>query len=161
MRKEKGKDPAFLLYAKDWLTGTFFMTYDQKGRFIDLLCHQHLEGGLTLDDIMKILEGVEDEKLLCKFEELDGKFFNRKLKRVEKEREDYAKIQSENGKKGGRPKANNNPIDKPNENPRVEEEEEDEVSNHTIETNTPNHLFKQQDNSGQSLDDLYKEIETI
>ena len=171
MRKEKGKDPAFLLYGKDWLTGTFFLTYDQKGRLIDLLCHQHVNDGLTLDDIMKVLEGVVDEQIISKFEESEGKLYNRKLKRVTKEREEHAIWKAENGRKGGLAKANNkqssskDPSKTSSENlsrALEEEDEEEESKNNSIESKReiPNHLFTQETlvPVHDSLDDLYNDI---
>ena len=35
------KDPAFLFYSSDFLSGTFTMTNEQIGKYIRLLCIQH------------------------------------------------------------------------------------------------------------------------
>lgn len=43
------KDPAFLFYSKDWLTGTSEYMPDEKGVYIDLLCYQHQNGSLPSD----------------------------------------------------------------------------------------------------------------
>ena len=40
------KDPAFLFYTSDFLTGTMFMTNEQVGIYIRLLCSQHQHGGI-------------------------------------------------------------------------------------------------------------------
>ena len=40
------KDPAFLFYPSDFLTGTMFMTDEQVGKYIRLLCAQHQKGHL-------------------------------------------------------------------------------------------------------------------
>lgn len=39
------KDPAFLFYSSDFLTGTMFMSNEQVGLFIRMLCAQHQHGG--------------------------------------------------------------------------------------------------------------------
>ena len=41
---EKNKDPAFLFYSSDFLTGTMFFTDEQVGKYIRLLCAQHQKG---------------------------------------------------------------------------------------------------------------------
>jgi uncharacterized protein YdaU (DUF1376 family) len=40
------KDPAFLFYPSDFLTGTMFMNNEQIGIYIRLLCSQHQHGGV-------------------------------------------------------------------------------------------------------------------
>ena len=41
------KDPAFLFYSNDFLTGTYTMTDEQVGKYIRLLCLQHQKGELA------------------------------------------------------------------------------------------------------------------
>jgi len=41
-----GKDPAFLFYSSDFTIGTQFMTDEQVGKYIRLLCAQHQTGHL-------------------------------------------------------------------------------------------------------------------
>lgn len=43
------KDPAFLMYSEKWLQGTSGLMPEEKGVFIDLLCHQHQDGSLPVD----------------------------------------------------------------------------------------------------------------
>lgn len=43
------KDPAFLFYSKDWIEGTAEMMPEEKGIYIDLLCHQHQHGSIPSD----------------------------------------------------------------------------------------------------------------
>lgn len=43
------KDPAFLFYTKDWIQGTAQMMPEEKGVYIDLLCHQHQDGKIPAD----------------------------------------------------------------------------------------------------------------
>jgi uncharacterized protein YdaU (DUF1376 family) len=48
------KDPAFLFYTSDFLTGTSFMTDDEVGKYIRLLCYQHQHGHLPEEKFMMI-----------------------------------------------------------------------------------------------------------
>jgi hypothetical protein len=79
------KDPAVLFYTSDFLSGTLTMNYEQKGKYITLLCYQHQQGFLLEDDFKSILDDT-DIKVFNKFQKLDdGKYYNLKLK-VESER---------------------------------------------------------------------------
>ena len=53
------KDPAVLFYTQDFLVGTMTMSYEQKGKYITLLCLQHQKGKLTLKDLQAILKIVK------------------------------------------------------------------------------------------------------
>lgn len=44
------KDPAFLFYPLNWLQGTAGLMPDEKGVYMDLLCHQHQLGSLPNDE---------------------------------------------------------------------------------------------------------------
>lgn len=72
------KDPAFLFYPSDFLTGTMFMTNEQIGIYVRLLCSQHQHGGmidkLSFNSLVK-----EDSLIRSKFIETDIGFFNQRL----------------------------------------------------------------------------------
>jgi uncharacterized protein YdaU (DUF1376 family) len=72
------KDPAFLFYASDFLTGTMFMSNEQIGKYIRLLCSQHQHGGIIAKDSFNNLVG-EDSILRGKFIECDTGFYNERL----------------------------------------------------------------------------------
>ena len=55
------KDPAVLFYTQDFLVGTMTMSYEQKGKYITLLCLQHQKGKLTLKDLQAILTDEDYE----------------------------------------------------------------------------------------------------
>ena len=38
------KDPAFVFYTGDFLTGVIDMTMEERGQYITLLCLQHQKG---------------------------------------------------------------------------------------------------------------------
>ena len=74
------KDPAFLFYSSDFLTGTMFMTNEQVGKYIRLLCAQHQIGALTKEHMSNIC-GTYDKDIWAKFEQdSDGNFFNERLR---------------------------------------------------------------------------------
>jgi hypothetical protein len=73
------KDPAFLFYSSDFYTGTAFMTDEQVGKYIRLLCLQHQHGHLTEQHMINICK-TYDEHIFSKFEKLpDGKYHNVRL----------------------------------------------------------------------------------
>lgn len=72
------KDPAILFYAQDFLTGTMFMSNEQVGIYIRLLCAQHQHGGLI--DKNSFNGMVKDDQMIrLKFIETEDGFFNERL----------------------------------------------------------------------------------
>lgn len=93
---KKQKDPAFLFYSRDWLTGTSFFTFEQKGKYIDLLCAQHDHGHLSEKKVSVICRGEIDEEVMAKFEcDENGNWYNAKLDDEIKRRKDYSIQQQE------------------------------------------------------------------
>jgi uncharacterized protein YdaU (DUF1376 family) len=75
------KDPAFLFYTSDFLTGTMFMTNEQVGIYIRLLCSQHQHGGIIDKVSFNSLVGTH-EVVRVKFEETESGFYNIRLMEV-------------------------------------------------------------------------------
>ena len=48
---ESMKDPAFLFYSSDFLSGTMLMSDEEVGQYIRLLCLQHQKGHLKEKDM--------------------------------------------------------------------------------------------------------------
>jgi hypothetical protein len=88
-KKKKGKDPAFMLYSGDFLSGTFTMNYEQRGKFITLMCIQHQKGYLTSADIKSVLN--ETDYLIAEkfYKGTDGNWYNQKMTDVMNERKEY------------------------------------------------------------------------
>lgn len=94
------KDPAFLLYSKDWLEGTAEYMPDEKGVYIDLLCHQHQKGSLPTDlERLARMVGLSQKNfqkiwkvIAHHFKETDNRLVNRKLNQVMTEREEKGKV---------------------------------------------------------------------
>jgi uncharacterized protein YdaU (DUF1376 family) len=72
------KDPAFLFYSSDFLTGTMFFSNEQTGIYIRLLCSQHQHGGM-IDKIVFNSLVKDDAVLKSKFIETDIGFYNERL----------------------------------------------------------------------------------
>ena len=90
------KDPAVLFYTQDFLVGTMTMSYEQKGKYITLLCLQHQKGKLTLKDLQTILN-EEDVDVAEKFiKESDGFYYNQKLKFESERRKNYSESRRKN-----------------------------------------------------------------
>jgi hypothetical protein len=90
------KDPAFLFYSSDFLTGTALMTDEQIGKYIKLLCYQHQMGHLSERDMLKICK-TYDEDIFSKFEkDQDGLFFNARLSQEVEKRKAYSESRRQN-----------------------------------------------------------------
>ena len=99
MQKEYvNKDPAFLFYSSDFLTGTMFMTDSQLGKYIKILCTQHQKGHLSEKDMLKICKRY-DKDIFDKFvKDESGKYYNIRLEREIAKRSAYSKSRSDNRK---------------------------------------------------------------
>lgn len=72
------KDPAFLFYPSDFLTGTMFMTDAEVGKYIRLICAQHQHGGI-LDKVSFNAMVGENQIIKSKFIESETGFYNERL----------------------------------------------------------------------------------
>jgi uncharacterized protein YdaU (DUF1376 family) len=91
------KDPAFLFYSSDFLTGTMLMSNEQTGKYIRLLCLQHQKGGrLTHKDMIGIC-GTCDEDIFDKFEvDEAGLYYNVRLDAEMRRRSAYSESRRQN-----------------------------------------------------------------
>jgi len=72
------KDPAFLFYTSDFLTGITFMTNEEVGVYIKLLCLQHQHGGiLPKKAFLSLTKGYDG--VVGKFVETEEGFYNERL----------------------------------------------------------------------------------
>lgn len=84
------KDPAFLFYSSDFLTGTMFMTNEQVGLYIRLLCAQHQHNGRIDTNVLRTLcESVTNGlQVFNKFKHDDyGSYSERLLEEMKKRAE--------------------------------------------------------------------------
>lgn len=89
------KDPAFLFYSNDFLSGTFTMTDEQVGKYIRLLCLQHQKETLTKKDMMNICK-TYDRDIFEKFVLENGVYYNVKLREVAEKRKAYSESRRKN-----------------------------------------------------------------
>jgi len=92
------KDPAFLFYSSDFLTGAMFLTDEQTGKFIRLLCVQHQKGRLREKDMLKICK-TYDEDIFEMFKKDDENlFYNERLEAEVNKRKAYSESRRNNRK---------------------------------------------------------------
>ena len=90
------KDPAFLFYSNDFLSGTMLMSNEDVGAYIRLLCLQHQKGHLKEKDML-IICGNKNEDILNKFTlDEDGKFYNKRLEEEIIKRKKYSESRRNN-----------------------------------------------------------------
>lgn len=91
-----GKDPAFLFYSSDFLTGTMTMNHEQVGKYVRLLCLQHQKGRLEEKDMLNICSSY-DKDVFSKFDKDDnGFFYNKRLENETIKRKKYSESRSKN-----------------------------------------------------------------
>jgi len=94
------KDPAVLFYFQDFLVGTEFMTDDEVGKYIRILCHLADKGTLTEVQLKRICktENVPSaimEKLL---HDDAGNFYQHRMKTEREKRIKYSESRRDNRK---------------------------------------------------------------
>ena len=87
------KDPAFLFYSNDFLTGTFTMTDKQVGQYIRLMCLQHQNNRLTEKQMLTVCK-KRDPEVWSKFkQDEDGLYYNERLESEVQKRAAYCEKQ--------------------------------------------------------------------
>lgn len=109
------KDPAFLFYPESFLLGTLIMPFEERGKYITLLCYQHQNGHLS-EETIRLLVGTFSDLLKSKFKvDETGLYYNERLDAEIQKRAVFVDSRRENGKLGGRkPKAQGKPNGKAN-----------------------------------------------
>jgi len=98
------KDPAFLFYSSDFLTGTMFMSDEQVGKYIRLICAQHQKGRLTEKDMLHICKSY-DKDIFSKFTQDEAGFYYSERLEVEiVKRQKYSESRRSNRLKGSKAK---------------------------------------------------------
>lgn len=97
------KDPAFLFYPSDFLTGCTNLTMDERGQYISLLCIQHQTGHLS-EKTIRLSVGNVSVDVLSKFQQDEnGLYYNERLESEIEKRSQFVDSRRVNGSKGGRP----------------------------------------------------------
>jgi len=97
------KDPAFLFYSSDWISGTMFLDHEQKGKFIDLLCAQHQRGRLRKKDMLIICKTYDEDVFSMFKRDREGLYYNEKLEFEQNRRRAYSESRRDNRKKKDNP----------------------------------------------------------
>ena len=91
----RNKDPAVLFYTADFLADTTLWNYDELGRYIKLLCIQHLQGGISEDDFNAVSEGKS--KVSSKFTRGDdGLYRNKRMQKEAEKRHSFCESRQAN-----------------------------------------------------------------
>lgn len=107
------KDPAFLFYSQDFYTGVATLNWEDRGKYISILCLMHQQGRMSEETIRFIVGSVSDN-LKSKFSIDDqGMWFNARLEDETDKRNKFTESRRNNGLLGGRP-----PDTKPNGKPK-------------------------------------------
>lgn len=98
------KDPAFLFYSQDFYTGVATLTFEERGKFISILCLMHQQGRMREETIRFIVGNISDN-LKNKFAiDQQGLWYNRRLELETARRNNFTESRRKNGINGGRPK---------------------------------------------------------
>jgi hypothetical protein len=93
------KDPAFLFYSQDFYVGTAFLTHEQTGKYIRLICAQHQHGRLSEAMVLQIC-GDLDLAVLSKFErDENSMYYNIRLETEIQKRKKFSESRRNNIKK--------------------------------------------------------------
>ena len=93
------KDPAFLFYSSDFLSGIMLMTDEEIGQYIKLLCLQHQKGHLKEKDMLNICK-TYNEDIFSKFKkDEEGNYYNERLEYEANKRKAYSESRRNNRKK--------------------------------------------------------------
>ena len=107
------KDPAVLFYTKDFLTGTAFFTDAERGQYIRLLCEQHQNGHIPENHMVSVCLSLASPVVKKFIKDSDGNYYNERMELEINKRNNFIQTRINNGTKGGRPKENKKPNDKP------------------------------------------------
>lgn len=93
------KEPAFLFYSNDFLSGTMLMTDEEIGQYIKLLCLQHQKGHLKEKDMLSVCK-TYNEEIFSKFkQDEEGNYYNERLEYEANKRKAYSESRRNNRSK--------------------------------------------------------------
>ena len=98
------KDPAFLFYPGDYVSGTMGMTFEEKGAYMDLLMLQFNRGHMNTHMIQHTV-GHLWEQVKCKFiQDKEGLWYNVRLDVEKDKRKTFTESRRNNMKPKNKPK---------------------------------------------------------
>lgn len=92
------KDPAFLFYYQDFLVGTEFMSDEDTGKYIRILCHLADKSFLTEKQVQSICKASAiPEDIISKLQKNDtGNYFNERLQKEIEKRSKFTESRRKN-----------------------------------------------------------------
>jgi hypothetical protein len=98
------KDPAFLFYPGDYVSGTMGMTFEEKGAYMDLLMLQFNRGHMNTHMIQHTVGHLWDQ-VKCKFiQDNEGLWYNVRLDVEKEKRKTFTESRRNNIKPKNKPK---------------------------------------------------------
>lgn len=96
------KDPAVLFYYQDFLVGTEFMTDEEIGKYIRILCHQADKGRLSKQQVLSICKASAISKSIQEKLKIDndGFYYNERMEMEKEKRRKFAESRRNNAKGG-------------------------------------------------------------
>ena len=144
------KDPAFLFYSSDFLSGTMLMSNEDVGKYIRLLCLQHQKGHLKEKDMLNIC-GEKNDDIFDKFSlDDEGNYYNVRLEEEIIRRKNYSESRRKNREKKTKEKDISKTYEKDMKNicnsyeEHMETETETETINKNINKNKKKKIEKRQ-----------------
>jgi len=95
------KNPAVLLYTADFVTGTLFMSNEEVGAYIRLLCMQHQKGHLSKNEIQQICktENILNSVIIHFKIDENNLYYNERMDLEKEKRQKYSESRANNRKK--------------------------------------------------------------
>lgn len=92
------KDPAVLFYYQDFLVGTEFLTDEDVGKYIRILCHQADKGSLTKKQVLSICKASVLPDFVQEKMKVDdnGLFYNKRMLEEKEKRSKFAESRRKN-----------------------------------------------------------------
>ncbi len=99
MINSKNKDPAFLFYSSDFLSGCANLTMEERGQFITAMCLQHQHGHLS-ERLIELNIGKMSPELSKKFlTDENSCLYNERLEDVIEKRKIFTESRRQNALK--------------------------------------------------------------
>lgn len=94
-------NPAVLFYTSDFITGTLFMSNEEVGAYIRVLCMQHQKGHLSKEDMQKI---CKNETIFLQIlphfkKDRKGLYYNERMEIESEKRSKFVESRAKNRKK--------------------------------------------------------------
>jgi hypothetical protein len=132
-----GRDPAVLFYFQDFLVGTEFMTDDEIGKYMRILCHLADKGSLCKSQVLRIckIDTIPEaiaEKLLI---DDNGNYYQRRMREEREKRMNYSESRRNNRvkKEDKICETYDKHMENENENENINEDKDEKIKRREIE----------------------------